>query len=186
MLSINPFTEQQLAAYPEASAADVERSLGQASDAFRAWRGASLAERGARMAAAGAALRQRRDALAALITAEMGKPLSQAAAEVDKCAWVCEFYAQRAEQFLAPECVPTEAAASYVRYDPLGPVLAVMPWNFPLWQAFRFAAPTLMAGNVGLLKHASNVQGCALAIQEVFSAAGFPAGAFTTLVVGSA
>ena len=117
---------------------------------------------------------------------EMGKPVAQGRAEADKCAWVCEHYAEHAERLLAPEAAPTDASKSYVAFEPLGPVLAVMPWNFPLWQVFRFAAPALMAGNVGLLKHASNVSGCALAIEEILHAAGVPRDAFRTLLVGSA
>jgi len=119
------------------------------------------------------------------MTREMGKPITAAEGEAEKCAWVCDFYSKNAERFLSPEDAETDAAHSFVRYDPIGPVLAVMPWNFPFWQVFRFAAPALMAGNVGLLKHASNVPGCALAIESVFTKAGFPMGAFQTLLVGS-
>ena len=116
----------------------------------------------------------------------MGKPIAEAEAEVEKCAWTCEFFAEHAERMLAPETVATDASRSGTRYDPLGPVLAIMPWNFPFWQVFRFAAPALMAGNVLVLKHASNVPGCALAIERVFERAGFPEGAFTTLLVPAA
>ena len=130
-------------------------------------------------------LRTRRAEYARTMTTEMGKPIVQAEAEVDKCAWVCEYYADHAEAFLAEQARETEASRSYVRFDPLGPVLAVMPWNFPFWQVFRFAAPALMAGNAGVLKHASNVPRCALAIEEVFREAGFPRGLFSTVLVGS-
>src|SRR5205814_4422025 len=116
---------------------------------------------------------------------EMGKPVAQGDAEVEKCAWGCEYYAEHAARFLAPEPRETDAARSYVRFDPLGPVLAVMPWNFPFWQVFRFAAPALMAGNAGVLKHASNVPRCALEIEQVFVEAGFPHGLFSTMLVGS-
>jgi succinate-semialdehyde dehydrogenase/glutarate-semialdehyde dehydrogenase len=131
-------------------------------------------------------LRDRAADYGRLMTEEMGKPVAAGEAEVDKCAWVCDFYAEHAERFLAPETVATDASRSGIRYEPLGPVLAIMPWNFPFWQHFRFAAPALMAGNVGLLKHASNVPGCALAIEEVFRDAGFPVGAMSTLLVSSA
>jgi len=130
-------------------------------------------------------LRTRRAEYARTMTLEMGKPIVQGEAEVDKCAWVCEYYADHAEAFLAEQPRETEASRSYVRFDPLGPVLAVMPWNFPFWQVFRFAAPALMAGNAGVLKHASNVPRCALAIEEVFREAGFPRGLFSTVLVGS-
>jgi succinate-semialdehyde dehydrogenase/glutarate-semialdehyde dehydrogenase len=123
--------------------------------------------------------------LARLMTLEMGKPIKSAVGEAEKCAWVCRYYADNAERHLAHEVIETDASKSYLKFQPLGPVLAVMPWNFPFWQVFRFAAPALMAGNVGLLKHASNVPQCALAIESIFSRAGFPTGAFQTLLVGS-
>jgi succinate-semialdehyde dehydrogenase/glutarate-semialdehyde dehydrogenase len=137
------------------------------------------------MKAAAAILRRRKEEFARLMALEMGKPLKQGVAEVEKCAWACEYYADTAETHLTPDVIKTDASKSYVAYDPIGVVLAVMPWNFPFWQVFRFAAPALMAGNVGVLKHASNVPGCALAIEEVFTQAGFPANVFRTLLIGS-
>jgi succinate-semialdehyde dehydrogenase/glutarate-semialdehyde dehydrogenase len=137
------------------------------------------------MRAAADRLEERTDAYAERITREMGKPIREARAEVKKCAWVCHHYAEHTAAYLAPEEVESDAGRSYVAFQPLGPVLAVMPWNFPFWQVFRFAAPALMAGNAGLLKHASNVPGCALDIEEVFRSAGFPAGAFQTLLIGA-
>src|SRR6202011_1858262 len=130
-------------------------------------------------------LRERRRAYAELMTREMGKVLAGGLSEVDKCAWVCDFYAEQAAAFLAPEAIATDASRSYVAFEPLGVVLAVMPWNFPFWQVFRFAAPALMAGNTGLLKHASNVPQCALAIEEILCRAGFSNGEFLTLLIGS-
>jgi succinate-semialdehyde dehydrogenase/glutarate-semialdehyde dehydrogenase len=137
------------------------------------------------MKTAAAILRSRKDEFARLMALEMGKPLKQGVAEAEKCAWACEYYADHAEKHLAAESAQTDAATSYVAFEPLGVVLAVMPWNFPFWQVFRFAAPALMAGNTGVLKHASNVPGCALAIEEVFVQAGFPKGCFRTLLIGS-
>jgi succinate-semialdehyde dehydrogenase/glutarate-semialdehyde dehydrogenase len=134
---------------------------------------------------AGVLLRQRNEDLARLMAIEMGKPLAQGRAEAEKCAWVCDYYGEHAANFLADEPISTDAGRSYVSYRPLGVVLAVMPWNFPLWQVFRFAAPGLMAGNAGVLKHASNVSGCALAIEDIFHGAGFPPALFRTLLVGS-
>jgi succinate-semialdehyde dehydrogenase/glutarate-semialdehyde dehydrogenase len=132
-----------------------------------------------------ALLRAERATYGKLMTEEMGKPIAAAEAEADKCAWVCDFFAEHAESFLAPETIATDASRSFVRFDPLGPVLAIMPWNFPFWQHFRFAAPAVMAGNVAVLKHASNVPGCALAIEDLFRQAGFPEGVMTTLLVPS-
>jgi len=183
--SINPATGEKIAEYPEMTAEEVAAIVGRAHDAWRDWRTRPMDDRAALMRKAGALLEERKEKYAALMTAEMGKPIVQARAEVDKCAWVCRFYADEAPRFLAREAVSTDATTSYVAYQPLGLVLAVMPWNFPLWQVFRFAAPALMAGNGGLLKHASNVYGCALAIEEVFRDAGFPEHIFRTLVIGS-
>lgn len=185
MRSVNPATEETLREYPDHSLPEVDEKLDLALAAFDFWRGTSFGERGLILRQAASVLRRRKGELAALMTAEMGKVLVQAEAEVEKCAWVCDHYAEKAADYLAPETIATDASDSHVRFDPLGPVLAVMPWNFPFWQVFRFAAPALMAGNVGILKHASNVPGCALAVEEVFREAGLPKGAFQTLLVGS-
>src|SRR6185436_4417643 len=152
---------------------------------WKSWRKTSFAERGRLMKRAGEILRQRKEEFARLMAIEMGKPLKQGVAETEKCAWACDFYADHAEGQLAPDVIKTDASKSYVASDPLGVVLAVMPWNFPLWQVFRFAAPALMAGNAAVLKHASNVPGSALVIEEVFNQAGFPKGVFRTLLIGS-
>ncbi len=184
--SINPATEEVLATFQEFTPEQTERALAEADAAFKQWRETSFAERGRLVRRAGALLRERKARYAGLITAEMGKPITEAEAEVEKCAWNCDFYAEHAEGFLTDEPVSTNARESYVAYEPLGVILAVMPWNFPFWQVFRFAAPALMAGNTAVLKHASNVPQCALAIEEVFRDAGFPAGAFRTLLIPGA
>ncbi len=183
--SVNPATGKTLRTYAPHSEEEVERRVALAAGEFPAWRRLSWAERSRRMAKAGASLDSRKAEWGRRMTLEMGKPIGAAVAEAEKCAWVCRYYAEHAEAFLAEEAVATDASRSLIRYEPLGPVLAVMPWNFPFWQVFRFAAPALMAGNVGLLKHASNVPDCALAIEEIFRGAGFPEGAFQTLLVGS-
>jgi succinate-semialdehyde dehydrogenase/glutarate-semialdehyde dehydrogenase len=183
--SINPATEEVLARFDEATPAEVEAALTRAETCFREWRRVSIEDRAALMRAAAAYLRREKERLGLLITLEMGKPITQAEAEVEKCAWACGYYADNAAAFLAPIRRESAASESYIAFEPLGPVLAVMPWNFPFWQVFRFAAPALMAGNVGILKHSSNVPQCALAIDRVFREAGFPEGAFQTLLVGS-
>jgi succinate-semialdehyde dehydrogenase/glutarate-semialdehyde dehydrogenase len=185
MKVVNPATGETVREIPDHAPGEVEARLDRAREAFAAWRRRSSAERAGRLQRAAAILREGREAHARLMAEEMGKPVAAGLAEADKCAWVCDFYAEHAERYLAPEPAETGARASFVRFDPLGPVLAVMPWNFPFWQVFRFAAPALMAGNVGLLKHASNVPGCALAIEEIFRRAGCPEGVFSTLLVGS-
>ena len=181
----NPATEAPLDCPPEDSPERVSRVLDQAARAFAAWRAASFGERGRLMKAAAAVLRRDRDRLARLMASEVGKPVTAGEQEIEKCAWTCDHFADQAEALLRPETIPTDAAHSYVRYDPLGCVFAIMPWNFPFWQVFRFAAPTLMAGNVAVLKHAPNVPGCARAIERVFSDAGFPAGAFANLYLSN-
>jgi succinate-semialdehyde dehydrogenase/glutarate-semialdehyde dehydrogenase len=183
--SVNPETGETTRTYDEMQPAAVDRAVEAAHAAFRRWRGTSFEERAPLLRAAGRLLRERRRDYAELMTREMGKVLAGGLAEIDKCAAVCDFYAARAAAFLAPEVVATEASRSFVAFEPLGVVLAVMPWNFPFWQVFRFAAPALMAGNAGILKHASNVPGCALAIEEVCRDAGLPDGLFRTLLVPS-
>jgi succinate-semialdehyde dehydrogenase/glutarate-semialdehyde dehydrogenase len=183
--SINPATGEILESFKEASGQELDRILGNAHAEFLQWREVPFARRAQRMREAAQILRTRKVEYARTMALEMGKPVAQGEAEVDKCAWVCEYYADHAEAFLAEQPRETDASRSYVRFDPLGPVLAVMPWNFPFWQVFRFAAPALMAGNAGVLKHASNVPRCALAIEEIFREAGFPRGLFATALVGS-
>lgn len=185
LVSLNPATDKVLREYSEMSEAELDAAVRGAAAAFRVWRGRPFAERARALLAVKEALLARREELARLMALEMGKPLAQGRAELDKCASGCEFYAAQAEAFLGPEPAPTEAAKSYVAFEPLGPVLAIMPWNFPFWQVFRFAAPALMAGNAALLKHASNVSGCALAIEALFREAGLPEGLFRSLLISS-
>ena len=185
MRSVNPATGETFATYEGHTEREVEEALDRAASRFEEWRERSVQERCGLLVEAADLLRERADEHGELMTREMGKPIEQARAEVEKCAWVCEYYAERAPEQLADEVIGTEHdARTLVSHEPLGPVLAVMPWNFPFWQVFRFAAPNLAAGNVGLLKHASNVPGSALAIEEVLRDAGAPEGAFQTLLVG--
>jgi acyl-CoA reductase-like NAD-dependent aldehyde dehydrogenase len=174
MQSINPATGDVIEEYAEHTDSEVEAILARSARAFEVWRKVPVGERAAALTRVAELLRRDRDRHAALMSAEMGKPLSQALAEVDKCAWVCDHYAEHAEQMLAPLAVPTEAVDSYVQFLPLGPVLAVMPWNYPYWQLFRAGAATLAAGNTLILKHAENVTGCSLALERVFAEAGLP------------
>src|SRR5215208_5814466 len=183
--SINPGTGKTLKTFEALSAAQIEQKLQLAADTFRTYRHTPMAERARMMQRAGEILETDKQSLGQMMTAEMGKPIKAAIAEAEKCAWVCRYYAENAQHHLANQIVETNASKSYVKFQPLGPVLAVMPWNFPFWQVFRFAAPALMAGNVGLLKHASNVPQCALAIEDIIHRAGFPEGAFQTLLIGS-
>ncbi len=185
MKSMNPATEELIATYQIDTDAQIEAKLAAAERAFVEWRKIDFGERAQLMTRAAGAVRDGSAAYAQLMTEEMGKPIRESKAEIEKCAWVCEYYAENAARFLTSQPAEIEGVRSYVRFDPVGPVLAVMPWNFPFWQVFRFAAPALMAGNVGLLKHASNVAGCALAIETAFREAGFPAGVMTTLLVTS-
>jgi succinate-semialdehyde dehydrogenase/glutarate-semialdehyde dehydrogenase len=183
--SVNPATGQVLKRFESLSDAQLELKLQKAADTFSSYRKTPFAERAQMMQKAGAILESEKEHCARVMTTEMGKTFRSAVDEVVKCAWVCRYYAENAGRFLADEIVETTASRSYIRYLPLGPVLAVMPWNFPFWQVLRFAAPALMAGNVGLLKHASIVPQSALLIEEIFQKAGFPDGAFQTLLIGS-
>src|SRR6266545_3291185 len=184
--SINPASEEVLATFEEFSSERLDQALDLSILAFKGWRRVDFDERSELMRGAAGHLREQKARLAGHITAEMGKPIVESEAEIEKCAWNCDFYADDAQRFLAPQNVVSNAAESYVAFEPLGPVLAIMPWNFPFWQVFRFAAPALMAGNTCLLKHASNVPQCALAIEEVFRDAGFPEGCFRTLLIPGA
>jgi succinate-semialdehyde dehydrogenase/glutarate-semialdehyde dehydrogenase len=183
--SINPATGETLARFEPLAPAEIESRLKRAASAFARNRERSFAERASLVRKAAQILESRAAEFARTMTLEMGKPIKAAVAEVQKCAFVCRHYAEHAESYLAEEHIATDARASYVRFDPLGAILAVMPWNFPFWQVFRFAAPALMAGNVGLLKHASNVPQSALAIEDIFREAGFDAGEFQTLLIGA-
>ena len=183
--TINPTTGETLKTFQELTNEQIDAKLGLAASTFKAQRKTSFADRARAMTRAAEILDHEKQEFGKLMTIEMGKPIKAAISEAEKCAWVCRYYAENAERHLADQIVQTDAKQSYVRFQPLGPVLAVMPWNFPFWQVFRFAAPALMAGNVGLLKHASNVPQCALAIEEIFRRAGFPEGAFQTLLIGS-
>lgn len=181
--SVNPATGAVLRSYAELSPADLEARLGAAVAAQRDWKRSAIPERAALLLRLAGVLRAGVTRWAPLITQEMGKPIGEAEAEILKCAWCCEFYAEKAEEFLAPESAPSFASDSYVVFEPLGVLLAIMPWNFPFWQFFRFAAPALAAGNGMLLKHASNVPQCAEAIEQVFAEAGAPAGLMANLFV---
>ena len=183
--SVNPSTGKTMKTYEDMTSEHAAATIAKAHAAWQSWRAAPFATRGSLMKKAAGLLRQRNSDLARLMANEMGKPLAQGNAEVEKCAWVCDYYADHAEAHLSPDVIGTESTKSYVAFEPLGVVLAIMPWNFPLWQVFRFAAPALMAGNVGVLKHASNVPGCALAIESIFQDAGFPDNVFRTLLIGS-
>jgi len=186
MDAINPATGERIATYEEHTSAEVDSMLDDAVDAFLDWRDRPIREREQLIEAAGEVLRENKREYAETMTREMGKPISQAVGEVEKCAWVCDHYAEHASAYLEDDHHPSPPGSTVkTAYEPLGAVLAVMPWNFPFWQVFRFAAPYLTAGNVGLLKHASNVPGCALAIEEVFREAGYPEGVFQTLLLAS-
>ena len=181
--TINPATEEILAEYPEMSGSQIEGVLHNTDAAFDTWRRVAVSDRTERLRVLAAKLREGEAEYAALMTREMGKPLAQARGEVNKCAWACDYYADKAVEFLADAVIESDASRSFVTYQPLGVVLAIMPWNFPFWQVIRFAAPAITAGNTGILKHAPNVTGCALALEELFREAGYPDHVFRTLVV---
>ncbi len=183
--SVNPANGQEIASYEEMTKGEVKVIISDVNSAYREWRQTSFYHRSQLMKNAAQILQDKKEDLGRLMTLEMGKPFSQAVAEANKCASVCEYYAENAERILGDQIIETDASKSYITYRPIGIVFAVMPWNFPFWQVLRFAAPALMAGNVGILKHASNVQGCALEIEKVFHDAGFPNNVFRTLIIGS-
>lgn len=184
--SINPYTDQVIREFEEFSEQEVEKILDQSALAFEKWKSTSFEYRGSLMEKAAALLRENITEYSGSITAEMGKPIKESRAEVEKCAWVCEYYARSAKEFLTPDIIETDADNSYVIFEPIGTILGIMPWNFPFWQVFRFAVPTLMAGNTVLLKHASSVQICAGKIEEIFTRSGFSPSVFRNLVLGSA
>ncbi|WP_224484931.1 NAD-dependent succinate-semialdehyde dehydrogenase [Robertkochia aurantiaca] len=181
--SINPYNGQEIAHYKSLTEEELNDKLNLSLEAFQSWKKVPLTERCALIKKAGQVLRDNVEEYAKMITLEMGKPITESRSEVNKCAWVCDYYAENSEDFLANEVIATDASQSFVRHDPLGGVLAIMPWNFPFWQVFRFAAPTLTAGNTGLLKHAPNVFGCARQIESVFTKAGYPKGVFQNLLI---
>lgn len=185
MQSINPFSGEVINTYREFTDSETEAVIEQVDAAYRGWRTTGFAQRSLLMKNLQERLTQNREQLAALISSEMGKVLREALGEVDKCALVCDYYAENSERFLKNEAVDLPGAEAYIAFQPIGTILAVMPWNFPFWQVFRFLAPALMAGNTGVLKHASNVSGCALAIEQLVKEAGFPENVFRTLLIGS-
>ena len=183
--SINPYDQSLIGEFEEHGDADIHQKLDAAQKTFRSWKRESFSHRGDLMKRAGGILRHDKSRLAKMMSVEMGKVLKEAEGEIEKCANACDFFADQAEAYLRDQVIKTDGSRSLVAYQPLGPVLAIMPWNFPFWQVFRFAAPSLMAGNVGLLKHASNVSQCSLAIESIFREAGFPEGTFQSLLVKS-
>ena len=183
--SINPSNGEIVQTYHEMSIDEVSQIIDEVNITQLTWRKSRISDRSKLMKNAAQILKDKKEEFAILMAQEMGKPIREGRAETEKCAWVCDYYAENSENFLKEEFVETEASKSYVTFQPIGIVLAVMPWNFPFWQVFRFAAPALMAGNAGLLKHSSNVFGCALAIEEIFKKAGFPENIFRSLLIGS-
>ena len=184
--SINPTSGELIRTYLQKNDQDINAALSKIEPAFQSWKRIPFSKKASLMKAAAARLREEIDAYARLMAVEMGKPVTQGRKEIEKCAWVCDYYSETAEKFLSPEFIASDASKSYVAFEPLGAVLAVMPWNFPFWQVFRAAVPALMAGNVMILKHASNVPGCAETIESVFREAGFPEGVFSNVFVDNA
>ena len=180
--SINPYSGQEFHRFEELSEKEIDTALERAVNTFKKWKKTDFEERSGLLKNAASILRERKQEYGEIMTREMGKPITQSIAEIEKCAWACEYYAENAEDFLKNEIIPTAAHKSFVRHDPLGVVVAIMPWNYPFWQVIRFAAPSLMAGNVGILKHSSNVSRCALKLEQVFYDAGFPKGAFQAIL----
>lgn len=185
LVSINPANNKILESHKEISTEKINQIINSSYNTYLEWRNESISYRSKMMRDLAELLKQKKEKLGALMTQEMGKPIKQSIAEAEKCAWVCEYYADNAERFLSKKEISTDSKKSFISFQPIGLVLAIMPWNFPFWQVFRFASPTLMAGNVGILKHASNVQGCAKQIEKLFLEAGFPEYAFSNLVIGS-
>ena len=185
LISINPANNKKLNSYQEISKDSINQIIDSSFNAFLEWRNKSFSYRAKKMRHLAELLKKKKELLGLLMTKEMGKPIKQSIAEAEKCAWVCEYYADNAEKFLSQKEIPTGSTKSFISFQPIGIVLAIMPWNFPFWQVFRFASPALMAGNVGILKHAANVQGCAIEIEKLFLEAGFPKFAFSNLVIGS-
>lgn len=183
--SINPATGETIKEYDAYSDEDIENIINLVDERWQHWRGTSFFQRSEMMKNLSTLLKSKKDELARLMALEMGKVIHEGAGEIEKCAWVCDYYAENAESFLGNETIASDFSDSYISYQALGTIMAVMPWNFPFWQLFRFAAPTLMAGNTAVLKHASNVPGCALAIERLFMEAGFPENVFRTLLIGS-
>ncbi len=183
--SVNPATGEEIKNYPDMNENEINEILENSNKIFLEWQTTGFSQRAEKMNKAHDILLKRKDEFAEIMTLEMGKPILQSISEVEKCAWVCKYFAENSENFLANDEIKTDAGKSYISYQPLGVVLAIMPWNFPFWQVFRFAAPNLMAGNTGVLKHASNVTGCALGIEEVFKEAGFPEYVFRSIIVPS-
>jgi len=183
--TINPATGELVKSFNEMTKQEIDDVVNHVHDAYLSWRELQYTQRSELMINAANVLKEKKEEYGKILTLEMGKPIKQAISEVEKCAWVCEYYAENAEIILKKEVIATDASQSYVQFDPIGVVLAVMPWNFPFWQLFRFAAPALMAGNVGILKHSSNVPMSALAIEQIFSQAGFPQNTFKTLLISS-
>ena len=186
MQSVNPFSGEVIKDYPDYTSEEVKTIINQVDAAFQQWKLTGFEHRANLMKNLQTRLLEKKDELAGIMVAEMGKVLREGLGEIEKCALVCSFYADNAASFLKNETIQTEASESYISYQPIGTVLAVMPWNFPFWQVFRFLAPALMAGNTGILKHAGNVPGCAMAIEQLVREAGFPKNVFRTLLIGSA